>query len=102
MLSAVGEAFNNVAIHAYRGRSAGTVDLELELTSDGISIRILDWGAGYDPTAQEAPDLAGLPESKMGLHIMRECMDSVAYRRGSAPDEPNVLTLSKRYAAGGI
>jgi serine/threonine-protein kinase RsbW len=98
VLSAVGEAFNNVAIHAYRGRSAGTVELEIEAIRDGLAIRICDFGDGFDPNAQAAPDLAALPESNMGLHIMRSCMDSVIYRRGHTPKEPNVLTLFKRYA----
>ena len=101
VLSAVGEAFNNVAIHAYRGSTAGTVDLEFEIRKQGITIRISDSGASFEPAEVLAPDLATLPESHMGLYIVRSCMDEVSYERGHPPSAPNVLTLTKRYVAAG-
>ena len=97
VVSAVGEAFNNVAIHAYRGSAAGTVDLDFELYAQGITIRLHDTGLAFEPTAEHAPDLSVLPESRMGLYIVRSCMDEVSYVAGSPPTTPNVLTLSKRY-----
>jgi serine/threonine-protein kinase RsbW len=99
VVSAVGEAFNNVAIHAYRDRPAGLVELELEVDPRGITIRLKDDGVGFDPTAEQAPQLETLPESNMGLYIVRSFMDQVTYRRGSAPEDPNVLTLIKYYNA---
>jgi serine/threonine-protein kinase RsbW len=100
VVSAVSEAFNNVAIHAYRGRPAGMVELEFELHQDAITIRILDRGASFELSEAQTPDLAALPESHMGLFIVRSFMDEVSYRRGNPPSEPNVMTLTKRYAAG--
>jgi serine/threonine-protein kinase RsbW len=97
IVSAVGEAFNNVAIHGYRGRPVGLVEIELELVDDGVSIRLIDTGAMFDPSGQPAPEPSRLPESNMGLFIIRSCMDTVSYRGGSPPDVPNVLTLTKRY-----
>lgn len=99
VVSAVGEAFNNVAIHAYRGRSAGAVELELDVGEDAVTIRLCDTGKSYDPTRQPTPVLDLLPESNMGLYLMRACMDHVSYRAGNPPHEPNVLTMSKRYPA---
>lgn len=99
VVSAVGEAFNNVAIHAYRGRSVGAVELELDLRDDSVTIRISDTGTSYDPTRTADPLLDELPDSGMGLYIMRTCMDHVSYRPGAAPSEPNVLTMTKRYPA---
>src|SRR5258706_16274571 len=53
VVSAVGEAFNNVAIHAYRGSAAGTVDFEFEIRPDGITIRLLDHGlVHFEPIAE--------------------------------------------------
>jgi serine/threonine-protein kinase RsbW len=101
VVSALGEAFNNVAIHAYRDQPAGTVELEFEIRKDAITIRLLDTGRGFVPSAEAAPDLAALPESHMGLYIMRSFMDEVSYRRGDPPGTPNVLTLVKRYAVAG-
>lgn len=98
IVSAVGEAFNNVAIHGYRGRPPGNVVLELELIRDGVRIRLFDTGAVFDPAAEAAPRLASLPESHMGLFIIRSCMDTVTYERGDPPATPNVLTLTKLYA----
>ena len=98
VVSAVGEAFNNVAIHGYRDRPPGSVELELELLGDGIQIRLLDSGLAFDPNHEPPPELSFLPESHMGLFIIRSCMDSVSYRSGNASGTPNVLTLTKRYA----
>ena len=97
VVSAVGEAFNNVAIHAYRGRPAGTVDIEMKHDREGIVVRLMDTGAGFEPQDERSPDLASLPESHMGLYIMRSSMDKVSYVRGNPPSSPNVITLSKRF-----
>ena len=97
VVSAVGEAFNNIAIHAYRGSAAGTAELEFEIHPDGITIRLLDTGLAFEPTEEHALDLTALPESRMGLYIVRSCMDEVSYQRGAPPAAPNVLTLTKRY-----
>ena len=99
VLTAVSEAFNNVAIHAYRGRSAGTVELDFCAEGDGLSIRVRDYGAGYDPTERLKPNLDELPESNMGLYLMNSCMDTMSYRRGDPPRVPNELFLFKRYRA---
>lgn len=101
VVSAVSEAFNNVAIHAYRGGPVGALELEVELESsaEGLTIRMLDMGVTFDPATREPPNLAELPESSMGLYIMRACMDEVHYQPGDPPRSPNVLTLFKRYPA---
>ena len=98
VVSAVGEAFNNVAIHGYRGRRPGNVELELASLPDSIRIRLFDTGVAFDPTSEPETRPANLAESRMGLFIIRSCMDTVAYKRGSPPEVPHVLTLTKRYA----
>lgn len=99
VVSAVGEAFNNVAIHAYRDVSPGAVELEIEATAEGITLRMSDTGRSFEPSleVQRQPDLGTLPESHMGLYIMRSCMDKVTYRPGGSPATPNLLTLTKRF-----
>jgi len=76
--------------------------LELELIRDGIRIRLSDTGAVFDPSGAPVPHLASLPESHMGLFIIRSCMDTVTYEQGSPPSLPNVLTLTKRYPSVGL
>lgn len=97
VVSAVGEAFNNVAIHAYRDLPAGSVDLEFELAESGITIRLSDHGRAFEPKQEKLPDLTALPENHMGLYIMRSFMDEVTYQPGSGSGAANVLTMSKRF-----
>ena len=97
VISAFGEAFNNAAIHSYRGRPLGTVEIEIEVEVSCITLRICDYGVSFDPTQVEEPDLDALPESGMGLFIMRSFMDSVFYKAGA----PNVLSMTKHLDAAG-
>jgi serine/threonine-protein kinase RsbW len=100
VVSAVGEAFNNIAIHGYAGGEPGTVDLDIEVTEDGITIVLSDSGRGYDPTTTAARDPGSLPESRMGLFIIDSFMDEVHYRRAETPAARNVLTLKKQLTKG--
>ncbi len=91
-VSAVGEAFNNIAIHSYAGRVPGDVTVEISWTRDEMVMKITDDGASFDPDEVELPDLDALPEGGMGLFIIRSFMDEVEYQAGP----PNVLRLVKR------
>jgi serine/threonine-protein kinase RsbW len=97
VVSAVGEAFNNIAMHAY-GSALGDAELELACAQDRLTVRLLDRGQGFNFSAALGHDLETLRESHMGLEIILACMDDVHYARG-APTAPNVLTMSKRYFA---
>jgi serine/threonine-protein kinase RsbW len=99
VVSAVGEAFNNIAIHAYRDVPPGNVELEIRLTEHSISIQLGDTGRAFDPTSVTPPDLGSLPENHMGLFIIKSFMDDVTYRPGAAPGEKNLLRLEKRFLA---
>jgi serine/threonine-protein kinase RsbW len=99
VVSAVGEAFNNVCIHAYKDVSPGAVDLEIEVSAEGLTLRLSDTGRVFEPREEmnRQPALSTLPESHMGLFIMRSCMDKVTYRPGAAGATQNQLTLTKRF-----
>ena len=99
LISAVSEAFNNVALHAYAGRAVGRAELEAEIAHDTITIRLSDFGRAFDPEEETSPDLDGLHESKMGLYLIRSCVDAFSYARGNPPRSPNVMTLKKSYFA---
>jgi serine/threonine-protein kinase RsbW len=90
VVSAFGEAFNNAAIHSYRGES-GDVDMEIDVGEDRITIHMRDWGPSFLLDDVPTPDLDALPESGLGLFIIRSFMDDVQYRPGS----PNVLSMTK-------
>lgn len=91
VISAFGEAFNNAAIHSYDSRKPGNVDIEVDAGSTGITIRLIDHGSSFAFDEVPVPDLDALPESGLGLYIIRSFMDEVKYQPGS----PNVLSMTK-------
>lgn len=104
VISAIGEAFNNVVLHAYAGRRDGRVKLRIRSRPNEIHIELRDWGHSFDPQAVPQPDLDKLPESGLGLYIIHSFME-VSYSRG----RPNILILNKKLddspraaAAGGV
>jgi serine/threonine-protein kinase RsbW len=95
MVSAVGEAFNNVVLHGYAGREPGSVQVQIENCRGWMRVTIKNTGMSFDPAQAVAPNLDALPESGLGVFIMRSFVDEVTYLSGSA-GSPNVLTLFKR------
>lgn len=91
VVSAFGEAFNNVAVHGYRDLPAAPVQIEVGWDSERLVITMIDTGRTFDPDTVAPPNLDDLPESGMGIFIMKACMDEVEYR----PGPPNVLRLVK-------
>lgn len=112
IVSALNEAYNNVVLHAYRGILGGRIDLSISVQAGEVEIQLSDRGRGFDPASvrgyalPDLPedetgadvDLDTLPESGMGLFIIRSFMDEVTYTRG-AGGKPNVLVLRKRWPA---
>jgi serine/threonine-protein kinase RsbW len=93
VISAVGEAFNNIAVHGYRGGAPGVVEIEVGVDRRGhLAVEMRDYGRSFDPRTVPPPDLDALPESGMGAFIIKGLMDEIDYR----PGRPNVLTLVKR------
>lgn len=91
VVSAFGEAFNNAAIHSYDGHRPGDIEIEVDAQPTYITIRLLDFGNSFDLADVPAPDLEALPESGLGLFIIRSFMDEVKYLAGS----PNVISMTK-------
>ncbi|HJX52347.1 MAG TPA: ATP-binding protein [Polyangia bacterium] len=92
VVSAVGEAFNNIALHSYRDRPPDVVRLRMTIEPGVLHLTMEDYGVSFDPLTACVPDLEALPESGMGIFIMRSLMDEVTYQ----PGRPNVLSLRKR------
>jgi serine/threonine-protein kinase RsbW len=91
VVTAVSEAFNNIVLHAYAGREDGIIEMDIRTRRNHISVELRDFGDSFDPAEVPEPDLDCLPESGLGIFIIKELMD-VSYR----PGRPNVLVLSKR------
>jgi anti-sigma regulatory factor (Ser/Thr protein kinase) len=95
IVTAFGEAFNNIVIHGYRDRTDGTLEVEAELRDDAMTLRLLDTGNAVDFAGVQAPDLESMPEGGMGVFMIHALVDEVVYRGG----DPNVLSLTKRTSA---
>jgi serine/threonine-protein kinase RsbW len=92
MITAFGEAFNNIVIHGYVGRSDGIVEVEAELSPEQVTIRLIDTGIEVDFSNVARPDLDSMPEGGMGVFMIHALVDNVEYHGG----EVNVLSLTKR------
>ena len=92
MITAFGEAFNNIVIHGYRDQSDGMLDVEAELKPNEMTLRLIDMGHAVDFGGLNPPDLDSMPERGMGVFMIHALMDEVVYRGGA----PNILSLTKR------
>ncbi|OJY15904.1 MAG: hypothetical protein BGO98_24920 [Myxococcales bacterium 68-20] len=95
LITAFGEAFNNIVIHGYRDRTDGMLDVEAEFSTEQITLRLSDTGHEVDFAGLKPPDLDSLPEGGMGVFMIHALVDEVVYHSGT----PNVLSLTKRTAA---
>jgi serine/threonine-protein kinase RsbW len=94
---ALREAVANAIKHGNRLDPEKQVEIEATVDDAELKLRILDQGAGFDPSAVADP-LA--PENRFrasgrGIFYMKRFMDEVEY--GSAPSGGTALTLRKRF-----
>ncbi|MSP62758.1 MAG: ATP-binding protein [Myxococcales bacterium] len=93
VVSAFGEAFNQVASQSPGGTTDREIELEIDVSPDGIVLRLLDHAASFDGWSLPPPRLDDLPVSGLGFFIIRSMMDEVTYRAG----RPNMLSMTKRF-----
>lgn len=91
------EALVNVISYAYPD-DGGDVEIRCNAKgAEGLVIEIIDWGIPFDPLSLPEPDIEAPPEERelggLGIHIMRNIMDEVSYKREG---DRNILTLLKR------
>lgn len=94
VLSAYNEAYNNLAQHAYAPERKGTIDLLMEVTPTRLALVFKDSGESFDFDAVDAPDLRALPESGLGIFIMRAFMNEIRYEP-KIDGRTNVLRMTK-------
>ncbi|MBP5425806.1 MAG: SpoIIE family protein phosphatase [Prevotella sp.] len=93
---AIEEAVVNVMQYAYPSGYRGEVTIEAASNGVRLKFTIIDGGKPFDPTVHGIIDTT-LPAKErhiggLGIHIMRQNMDSINYER---MDNLNVLTLRK-------
>ena len=94
---AIEEAVVNVMEYAYPPGTEGTVTIEAVANENRLKIIISDNGIPFDPTKKEKVDTTLSAEERpiggLGIHLVREIMDSVNYEYR---DHKNILTLRKK------
>ena len=94
---AVEEAVVNVMKYAYPTGQHGDVTIEASSNDVRLKFTIIDSGKPFDPTVQAEVDTTLSANERniggLGIHIMRQNMDSINYER---MDNLNVLTLRKK------
>ncbi len=96
---AVEEACCNVIEHAYGG-AGGALTIRFETRGEDVVITVQDRGQPFDPSTVPEPDtaapLAERPIGGLGLYLMRQLMDEVAFT--FSPEEGNTLAMMKHSA----
>ncbi|MCL2501372.1 MAG: ATP-binding protein [Defluviitaleaceae bacterium] len=91
----VDEIFSNIANYAYNP-GVGNVNIRIVIDED-ISIEFEDGGIAYNPLAAPDPDTALEIEDRdiggLGIHIVKNIMDTVDYRRNG---NKNILMVKKK------
>jgi serine/threonine-protein kinase RsbW len=100
IVSAFAEIYNNVAIHAYKRKGGGMIEIAITPNERELVIELKDTGSPFDidnvaPLPSEL-DVDSLPEGGMGIHIAKTMLDEVTYE----PGPPNLWRLCKRLPGG--
>ena len=100
---AVEEAVVNVMKYAYPPDTHGNVTVETQLRENSLTFILMDSGKPFDPTTVPEPDITLSATQRaiggLGMHLVRQIMDSVTYAR---EDHFNVLTLVKERTRGSV
>jgi anti-anti-sigma factor len=82
---AVSEILTNIISYAYDDDLVHEITLRLEATPEEVVILIEDDGKPFDPSTVPAPSLdlplEQRPAGGLGIHLVREVMDSLSYHR---------------------
>ncbi len=96
------ELIANTMSYGFDSPAEASVEVAVELTPDKatLSVRLTDAGRKFDPTTAPEPDIDAdideRPIGGLGVHFVRQMMDSIAYQRR---DGLNIVTLTKAIPA---
>jgi serine phosphatase RsbU (regulator of sigma subunit)/anti-sigma regulatory factor (Ser/Thr protein kinase) len=89
---ALTEAASNVMRHAYRGRK-GIIRIEATAYADRLRVAIRHRGEAFDPSNVPEPVLDNPAEGGLGLFLMRQTVDQIAY--GVCEDGTRTTSMTK-------
>jgi serine/threonine-protein kinase RsbW len=85
---AVDEALTNIMRHCYNGRTDQPIEVYCRRVeprssdrADGLEILLCDQGPAVDPAKLRGRRLDEIKPGGLGLHFIRQSMDTVEYRR---------------------
>ena len=88
------ELLTNIISYAYQDNKEHDIKIKVELSADRLKVSMVDGGIPFNPLGVETPDMAlPLEERKiggLGIHLVRNMMDKVSYRRRI---DKNVITV---------
>lgn len=101
---AVDEALTNIMRHAYAGRTDGLIEIVCSrvpgppsaAARPGLEILICDCGPAVDPAKFRGRSLDDIKPGGLGLHLIRQSMDTVEYQRAG---DKNQFRLVKYFAS---
>jgi sigma-B regulation protein RsbU (phosphoserine phosphatase) len=90
------ELLNNTITHGFQDDEEHVIRVSLRLSDDRLTVAIADDGAPFNPLKFGAPMVEASIEKRevggLGLHLVRNIMDEVRYRR---EEDENVVTVVK-------
>jgi anti-sigma regulatory factor (Ser/Thr protein kinase) len=96
---ALEEHLTNIVRYGYGDGGLHEIRLRFEIEGDLLKLEVVDDGKPFDPLQRPEVDtsvpLEKKPVGGLGIHLIRQFMDQVQYRREG---DKNVLTMRKRRA----
>lgn len=83
--TALEEIITNTIKYGFASTAAPRIRAEVDLTPEGVELRIADNGAAFDPTQAPAPapaeSIEAMPVGGLGLHLVRQMAREFRYER---------------------
>jgi anti-sigma regulatory factor (Ser/Thr protein kinase) len=99
----VDEACANVVHHAYQDAEQGDMELDCSVNEHILTIRVRDWGQGFEPNCVPEPDVDATLDDRtlggLGLFFVNQIMDTVQFTLD--PQQGNELKMTKRLPLAG-
>lgn len=96
---AVDEALTNIMRHCYNGQTDQPIELYCSRVrqdgSDGLQILLCDHGPAVDPAKFRGRHLDEIKPGGLGLHFIRQSMDTVEYQRRGDTNEFRLVKYLK-------
>ncbi len=97
LLLTIEELVTNCIKYGYDDAGEHTIVIDLSVANERLTMSVTDDGHPFDPLSVPRPNLAldiqDRPIGGLGIYLLRELADEVAYERR---DDGNRLTLTKR------